>query len=270
MAVGYAYAAGTVVNALSTGKGSAFALNIKTVTKVNWSDKTTLTSNGVEMKPEVVEIALEHLEIKKSVEVNVKSNIPKGSGLGSSSAFVNSLLVALCRLEGIEIDPIEIVKLNAKISLECGISFTGAMDDAAASLLGGFVVTDNEKMELLRHDKIESRAVILIPNWGRKEVTIEKMRRNPEIVKSAVELALEGLYCEAMKLNSEYCCSVLGYDVEPVKIAEKSNLCAGLSGNGPAYVAYGSSADICRILGEWTKFGKVILTTIPKKSALDI
>ncbi len=267
-ATGVAYAAGTVINALSLGVGSAFALNLKTITEVEKSKETVLVSDGLKSKSQIVETALEYLGIKEGVTVKVKSSIPKSSGLGSSSAFVNSLLLALSKLFDLDFDPIEIVKINAKISLDCGISYTGAMDDAAASLLGGFVVTDNKKLELLRHDKINSRAAILIPPWNRKKIDVDKMRHGEtEIIKSAIDLALEGMYCEAMKLNSDYCCAILGYDTTPVRLAEKSNLCAGLSGNGPAYVAFGSSVDICRLLGEWTKFGKVILTTIPSDPA---
>lgn len=269
MACAEAYAAGTVINALSTGKGSAFALDIKTRVEVKESSETWIFSDGKKYKTQIVEKILEKLGIDGTFEVIVESNIPKGSGLGSSSAFVNALLLALCRAKGLKPEPAEILKINASVSLSCGISYTGAMDDAAASLLGGFVVTDNKKMKLIRHDVNvkKCRAAVLLPKWGRKDVSLEKMQSGKvEIVERAFELAVKGKYCEAMKLNSEYCCNILGYSTEPVKIAEKANLCAGLSGNGPAYVAYGSSDEIKNVIEEWSNFGKVIITTIPKKS----
>ncbi len=217
---------------------------------------------------------MKELKVDGAVEARVESNIPRGSGLGSSSALVNALILALCRLFELEVSPLEILRMNARVSLRCGISFTGAMDDAGASLLGGFVVTDNEKMELIRHDAEEmrgNRAAILIPNWGRKEVTLEKMRSgDTSIVEAAFELARDGMYCEAMKLNSDYCCAVLNYPDEPVRIAEKAGLCAGLSGNGPTYVAYGTSQGLGKIIGEWMGFGKVILTTIPKNPSYEL
>ncbi len=267
---GEAYAAGTVINALSTRKGSAFALNLKTRVEVTPDEKTYVVKDGEARSSMVVEEVLSKLEINANVRVKVESNIPTGCGLGSSSAFVNALIVALCRMEEIELKAEEILKLNAEVSKKCGISYTGALDDAAASLLGGFVVTDNEKLKILRRDERdflrENKAAVLIPKWGRKDVSIEKMRKgNVEIIESAFELAMEGLYCEAMRLNSDYCCAILGYDEKPVRIAEKADLCAGLSGNGPAYVAYGSMENLSRIIGEWTRFGKVILTTIPEK-----
>jgi len=268
-----AYAAGTVVNALSTGKGSAFALNVRTRAEVEKSDELELLSDGKQVSPEILKAILEKLGIDESVKARVESNIPRGSGLGSSSALVNSLILAVCRLFGIELEDVEILRLNAKVSLECGMSFTGAMDDAGASLLGGFVVTDNESMELIRHDVEErgSRAAILLPRWGRSEVSLEKMRSgDTSIVDAAFELAREGLYCEAMKLNSDYCCAILGYPDEPVRVAEKAGLCAGLSGNGPAYVAYGTSQALGKIMGEWTKFGRVILTTIPRVPSYEL
>ncbi len=269
-----AYAAGTVVNALSTGKGSAFALNIRTRVEVEESERTQLLSDGKSTNSEVLKAILKKLGLDREVEARVESNIPRGCGLGSSSALVNSLILAVCRLFEIELSAKEILRLNAKVSLECGMSFTGAMDDAGASLLGGFVVTDNEKMELIRHDVEETRgnrAAILVPKWGRSEVTLEKMRSgDTSIMESAFELAKEGLYCEAMKLNSDYCCTILGYPDEPVRIAEKAGLCAGLSGNGPAYVAYGTSQGLGKVMGEWTKFGRVILTTIPKTPSYEL
>ncbi len=268
-----AYAAGTVINALSTGKGSAFALNIRTRVEVRESGENLLISDGKKSGSQVVEEVLNVLGIERNFEVRVESDIPRGSGLGSSSAFVNALILALCRAEGIELEPAEVLRLNAKVSLKCGISYTGAMDDAAASLLGGFVVTDNEKMELLRHDIDfnESRAIILIPNWSRKNVSLEIMRKgNLNTVRLAFELAVKGHYCEAMKLNTEYCCSLLNYSTKPVEIAEKAGLCAGLSGNGPAYVAYGNPEGMKKIIKEWSDFGRVVLTTIPKKPCFGI
>lgn len=112
-------------------------------------------------------------------------------GLGSSSAFMNALLIPAMKLKDEELDAYRILTANAKISLEMGISYTGAFDDAVASLLGGICLSNNTKMRLYRRDLIKGRALVLLPQWERGVVSLETIRRNPEKVEKAVKEAFE-------------------------------------------------------------------------------
>lgn len=58
---------------------------------------------------------------------------------------------------------LEIVKLGVKAAKEVGVTITGAFDDACASFLGGIVITDNRKMELIRREEADSKVLIFAP-----------------------------------------------------------------------------------------------------------
>ncbi|WP_290597519.1 MULTISPECIES: shikimate kinase [unclassified Archaeoglobus] len=266
---GIAYAAGTIVNALATGIGSAFGIDMQTVVKLKpgEGDEIKVVVNGVERKSVVAERILRAEGI--SGEVVVESEIPSGSGLGSSSAFVNALLVAVKKLKGEIIDAYEILKTNARVSLEAGISYTGAFDDAAASLLGGFVVSDNYKMRLYRWDRISSSAAILIPHFKRGKVNWKEIRANSTKLRPALEDAIKGDYCSAMKRNTRYYCEMIGYPLEIAMAGWDIGVCCGLSGNGPTFVAFGSKSEMKSLADVWKEYGEVYIRKVIENSVSD-
>ncbi len=265
---GKAYAAGTVLNALATGIGSAFGINLLTKVKLELDDKiprsAIINEEKIEESP-VVDRILSTFGIRGYVIVN--SEIPKGSGLGSSSAFVNALIVAVMKFANDELDAYRILSANARISLELGISYTGAFDDASASLLGGFVVSNNTKLRLYRWDKIKMYSAVLIPKFRRKKIDWNKIRMQRERLSLAVELAKKGSYCEAMKENTKYYCEIIGYPLKIAKIGWERGVCCGLSGNGPCYVAFGEKSIITEIKDIWSNYGKVVVRRVPDEPA---
>ncbi len=150
MAKAKAFAAGTIVNALATNYGSAFALDLVTNVKLRFENdlkENIVYEDGKKVKNQIVDRLL--TAIKKKAIVEIESKIPRQSGLGSSSAFMNALILAIFKELNEELNAHTILTMNARISLEMGISYTGAFDDASASLLGGIVVTNNSKMKIL-------------------------------------------------------------------------------------------------------------------------
>jgi len=268
---GQAYAAGTVINALATGIGCAFGLDLRTRVTISFEEdlrKNIVYENGEQTENPIVDRVMTTFG-KKGV-VRIESEIPRGSGLGSSSAFMNALLTALFKATHQELDAFRILTSNAQISLEMGISYTGAFDDASASLLGGFVISNNTKMRLLKRDKIEGEAIVLIPPWKRGEVSLDRIRENTELVEKAVKEAIDGNYRLAMIYNSQHYCRVLGYTYEPIEKAEKLNVSAGLSGNGPTYVAFGSKDEIKELEGIWNEYGEIIRTKLVTEPAENV
>ncbi|WP_048064249.1 shikimate kinase [Archaeoglobus fulgidus] len=263
-----AYAAGTVLNALPTGIGSAFGIEMHTIVKLRPSDELKVFVNGVERRSIVAERILNSMDV--TAEVIVESEIPGGSGLGSSSAFVNALICAVKKMKGEELNAFEILRSNARFSLEAGISYTGAFDDASASMLGGFVVSDNRKMRLIRTDEFEGYSAVLIPKFSRGKVDWRRLRERASEVEGAVEAAMRGEYCKAMKLNTEYICKMLGY---PLEIAEKGwekGICCGISGNGPSYVAFGSKNEMEALAETWGEYGRVYVRRVADEPAEDV
>ncbi|RLI79674.1 shikimate kinase [Archaeoglobales archaeon] len=265
MAEAKAYAAGTIVNALATNSGSAFALDLTTNVRLRFEDElkeNVVYEDGKEVKNVIVDRVL--TTINKKAVVEVESQIPRQSGLGSSSAFMNALITALFKELKEELNAHTILTTNARISLEMGISYTGAFDDASASLLGGIVVTNNSKMKILKWDKKRAEALILLPPWQRNEVLMGEIKKDVEFVEKAVREALDGKYKDAMLHNSLHYCSALRYPIEPLNVALSYDVAAGLAGNGPCYVAFG---EVSELYGIWKEFGDVIKTKIVNEPA---
>lgn len=268
---GQAYAAGTVINALATGIGCAFGLDLRTRVTISFEEdlrENIVYENGEQTENPIVDRVMTTFG-KKGV-VRIESEIPRGSGLGSSSAFMNALLTALFKATHQELDAFCILTTNAQISLEMRISYTGAFDDASASLLGGFVISNNTKMRLLKWDKIEGEAIVLVPPWKRGEVSLDRIRENTELVEKAVKEAINGNYRLAMIYNSQHYCRVLGYTYEPIEKAEKLNISAGLSGNGPTYVAFGSKDELRELESMWSEYGEIIRTKLVTEPAENV
>jgi shikimate kinase len=254
----YAYAAGTVVNAVATGKGCAFAVDLKTYAEFTPEDRKEITDSGKRITSHIINRIFNRYGISGRLEL--KSEIPRKSGLGSSSAFVNAVLLSILKSKNEELNPLEILKDNAEISLKNKISYTGAFDDAAASLLGGMVITDNLKFEILMRKEISKDVLILIPDTNKKIVKVDRVRRNTELVEKALERAMNGDFMNAMLYNSLYYCRLIGYPIQPVMDAKEIGISAGLSGNGPTYIAFGSKKEIEELENTWKKYGKLIRT----------
>ncbi|HID44006.1 MAG TPA: shikimate kinase [Archaeoglobaceae archaeon] len=265
-----AYAAGTVINALATNIGCAFGIKLKTKVKISVEDelKKCVVEGEKQEENLIVNRVLMSAGIKGAVEI--ESEIPKGCGLGSSSAFMNALLVAVMKLKKEELDAYRILTANARISLESGISYTGAFDDASASLLGGFCISNNSKMRLYRRDVTSGKALILIPNWGRGEVSLDKIREESAEIEKAVKEALEGRYGDAMLLNSSFYCRKLEYSIAPLERIKNCKVHAGLSGNGPAFVAFGKKNELKEVEEIWADFGKLIWSELAEKPSEDV
>ncbi len=261
-----AYSAGTIINALATGYGCAFGLDLRMRVRVDFEvDDNVIIEDGIERKSVVLDTVLNYFGLNAVVEV--RSEIPKGSGLGSSSAFLNALLLAIYKHLSKPLNAEDILRLNAKLSLKCGISYTGAFDDASASLLGGIVLTNNVNMQILRWEFKKAKAVVLIPNFERGEIDLGKIRGDTSLVKKAVEFARKGDYKNAMYYNTLHYCRAIGYPLEIVEVVKDLDCCCGLSGNGPCFVAFG---DVKEVREVWKAYGDVIETKIVNEPCDDV
>ncbi|MEM3477204.1 MAG: shikimate kinase [Archaeoglobaceae archaeon] len=259
-----AYAKGTILNALATGMGSAFAIDLTLSVRVKQDSESCLIVNGEERDSSVAERVLNKFGIK--ARVKVKSEIPEKSGLGSSSAFLNALICAVTERKIAS----EILSLNSELSLKAGISYTGAFDDASASLLGGFVISDNYRRVLWDWVLKKAFVAVLLPEFRRKDVDFEKIQRESYKLKGIDSKLRKHEFFDVMRENTIFYAELLGYPLEIVEKLWKEKICCGLSGNGPAFVAFGTKSDVATANEFWSSYGKVLIRKVPEKPAESI
>ncbi len=257
----------TVVNAIASWKGAAISIDFEVRAEAE-------PSSELEVEPEdplVREAAL--LALKEvggdGVRVRVDSEIPAGWGLKSSSAVANAVVLSVMALHGRK-DLFEALKISVKAARSAGVTITGALDDAAASMLGGFVMTDNSRDELLMRAPLrEMEVLVLLPESHAPKSTIEVdanlLRFYAGTVDSIFSL-LPGRIWDAMTLNGLLYSLLLGYDPSPALEAVRLGaLGAGLSGTGPAVAAVCERCE--EIEGAWSTVGRVIKRRITNKRA---
>ncbi|MBO8182435.1 MAG: hypothetical protein H0Z28_06540 [Archaeoglobus sp.] len=79
---------------------------------------------------------------------------------------------------------------------------------------------------------------------------------------------MEGDFCSAMLRNSIHYCNAIGYPLAPVEESLEIGVCGGLSGNGPAYAAFGDSVG--ELQNAWSEFGEIIKTRIAVSPAENV
>ena len=279
-----AFGAGTIINAIAAWKGAAFGINLKTFAEVILSESEIGISGYIEEIPDgdvrlielCVELVLEKFGLELGGTIRTRSEVPLASGLKSSSAAANASILATLRAIGKTLPPLEIVKLGVRAAREVGVTVTGAFDDACASFLGGIVVTDNQKMELIRREEIESKVFVFAPD--RKAFSIDTDIKRSKLIAPYVEiaydLALKGDYERAMTLNGFLYCGALGFDMEyMLKALECGVKGVSLSGTGPSYVALVKNEQAKELKSAWENCGmagRIIETTINNRAAVSL
>ena len=272
---GTAYGAGTIINAIASWKGSAFAIDLKTHAEVEL--RGDLIEGEIEgggntrLIERACELTLETLDIDSGARIRTVSEVPIASGLKSSSAAANATVIATCRASRQSIDPLDMARIGVRAALDAGVSVTGAFDDACASMLGGVVITDNREKALLKREILESAVVVYAPDKKSfsAQTDVKKSRLIAPWVEMAFDLAIKGEYGKAMGLNGFLYCSALGYSPGPMLMAlEKGVAGVSLSGTGPSYVALVSEEQAGILKEAWSEYpGRVFVTEVVNEGA---
>lgn len=270
---GYAYAcgAGTIINAIATWKGAAFGIDLRTEAEVTLTDSGKIQGYMEEggdttLIERCVELTLLRFGAKSGAKVATKSQIPIASGLKSSSAAANATVLATLDALGESLEPLEAIKIGVQGALDAKVTITGAFDDACASMMGGFVITDNKNKELISRSERDSEVLILAPEKKAysSATNVARSRLVGRWVELAYEEAVAGDYEKAMTLNGFLYCAALGFSTEPMMAALEAGIVGvSLSGTGPAYAALGTPKLLDKLEPIWSRIGgKVIRTKV--------
>jgi shikimate kinase len=267
--------AATIINAVASWKGSAFGIGLKTSAEVELTSSGCVRGDvpGVDTRliERCVQLVLQHFGCDYGATVRTWSEIPVASGLKSSSTVANaSVLAALDALDE-DMDLVEAAKIGVAAAKEAGVTITGALDDALASMLGGVVVTDNREMRLLKREELVSDVMLLVPDRTlfSKDTDVKRSRLIAPLAEVAFDLAMDGDYNRAMILNGFAYCGALGLSAEPMlRALEAGARGVSLSGTGPSYAALIDEQKSGDLEAAWKDLGgRVIRTKVNNMAA---
>ncbi len=297
-------ASATVINAISTGKGSAYGIKLYIkaevkVTKRDISSNLECVSKSLDdpdMDMSLIDTCVRMVYDKllmydcfnlSNIEVSVttKSDIPPGSGLSSSSAASNSVVLAtfleLLNEAGLSRDDVDIsdedlLNIGIDASLDVGVTKTGSYDDASASFYGGWKITDNyNRLMLHEYDIDYEKILIYIPNKSlyTAQADVSAMKTLSSLVEIAFDNAVNKNIEKALTLNGFLYCAALDLDSQISMDALKSGAsAAGLSGTGSAYsILVDNNVDADEIIESLSKYpGRLILTSPDNVGSIEV
>jgi shikimate kinase len=294
------YGAASIVNAIATGKGAAFGIGLETRVTVELKESKSVDAIlDREEDPKLVELCVKKVlglfNYEPGAKVTVESNIPVARGLKSSSVVANAAVLAAFgalakkygKLRMMRVDKhtqrqqlyIEdtlvkddlVLQIAVDAAREAGVTITGALDDAASSYYGGFVVTDNLGNKILRRGEMENMSVVVFVPEKKiytREIDVRRMKLFAREANVIWNMALNGDLYTAMTLNGLLYSGILGQEAEIAMAAfDAGAIAAGLSGTGPAVVAL-TKRDPDRITTQWHAFeGKIMETKVNNQKA---
>jgi shikimate kinase len=245
---GLSHGACTIINAMATGKGAAFGVDLKT-----WAEVELTPGTGIETSIQGFpgeDDTLIRLCVRRTIDrfsprtdyhvkVTTRSEIPISRGLKSSSSAANAVIAATLDALGQEADLMEAVRMGAGCAIDAGVSVTGAFDDACASYFGGVVFTDNQERKVLRRMPFPEgyRILLHIPDFQIRKATLplERIRGLRDIVQLAFDRGFEGDIFRGLTINGLCYSAALGLDqTVAISALQHGAVAAGLSGSGPA------------------------------------
>jgi shikimate kinase len=265
----------SIVNAIATGNGSSLGISLRVTAEAELGRGRGVRFLTGKNEDRLINNIVRNTMPKEMIESNliiikVKSEIPIGYGLKSSSAVSNAVALACSRLARDDIDDNAVLDAAVRASLDAKVSITGAYDDATACYFGGFTVTDNYSRRLIRREEAPSNlhAIIFLPrNTPRGDV--RKMSSLSDLFTDAFRLAEAGEYWKAMKLNGVLASAALSSRYAPIMAAlERGALAAGISGNGPSVAAVAYEDEVEDIRSALSKFeGRIIVSKVNNQKA---
>ena len=267
----------SIVNAIAMGKGATLGISLKTEATIKTSqgkgvilesDNKTISSRLVNKV--VQKVVPKKVLDKNKLKISIRSEIPTGYGLKSSSAISSAVSLACAKLFRPKWSDYEILIAGVNASIETKVSITGAYDDACGCYYGGFVVTDNYKRKIIKSEKGPQNltSVIFIPK-SRKRGKVKNLKKLSIVFDQAWRMARNSDYWNAMVLNGLATSSILNSEPKIITdLIERGALGATISGNGPAIAAVAKKDDIQNMKKIFSSLqGKTIISEINNKKA---
>lgn len=277
---GWTFGAISIVNAIAGGKGVTASVKLGTESTAELENKPgawKILANGkvVESKlaTETVSLALKTAgknPAEYSGTISTTTVLPMSVGLKTSSSSSSAIALAVFAALGQKaFDPQKIMICSIEASIASGASITGAMDDAAACLLGGINLADNLGRKIERSKLFDKtlKVLIKVPKTQSKRTSVDvvQVRKLGKVAEVLYKMSMEGDLWRAMTLNGTLYSTIYGYDGKAaLQAVEHGALGASLSGTGPATAAVFEpkmSEEIKRLAEAWALDGSTVIET---------
>ncbi len=267
----------SIVNAIATGKGATLGISLgieATITKEPGKGIffENMESNlSARLIRSVIDTSVPKSELEQNkLRISVKTEIPSGYGLKSSSAISSVISLACAKLFKPKATDLEILKDGVHASIQSKVSITGAFDDACACYYGGFNITDNTNIKIVRSEKApdDLSAIIFVPK-SRRRGNVKKLKTLGNVFAQAWELANKAEYWDAMTLNGLAASTILDSDPRILtELIENGALGASVSGNGPAIAAVAKNDRVSNVKRTFSNLeGHIMISPINNKKA---
>ncbi|HJS81707.1 MAG TPA: shikimate kinase [Nitrososphaera sp.] len=274
-AIATMHGAVSIVNAIATGNGSSLGISLSATAHVELQRghgvRFVTGKNEDKLINNIVRNTMPKSLIEENlITVKVRSEIPIGFGLKSSSAVSNAVALACSRLASAEVDDVAVLDAAVRSSLDAKVSITGAYDDATACYFGGFTVTDNYSRRLIKREPSPENlhAIVFLPR-STPRGDVRKLSYLSGLFTDAFKLAEAGEYWKAMTLNGVLAAAALSSSYKPILTAiEHGALAASVSGNGPSISAVAYEDEVEEIKSALSKFdGRIIVSKTNNQKA---
>ena len=267
----------SIVNAIATGKGATLGISLNVEANIHATPGTGIffenkeSSLSSRLIKAVIEKAVPKTDLEKNkITVLVKSEIPSGYGLKSSSAISSVVSLACAKIFKPKITDLEVLKYGVEASIQTKVSITGAFDDACACYFGGFVVTDNTNLRIVKSEKAPEDlvAIIFIPR-SRRRGDVKRLKILDGVFSQAWALASNSDYWNAMMLNGLATSTILNSDPRILTdLVESGALGASVSGNGPSIAAIAKKENVANVKKVFASMeGRTMISNVNNRKA---
>ena len=267
----------SIVNAIATGKGATLGISLNVEANIHATPGTGIffenkeSSLSSRLIKAVIEKAVPKTDLEKNkITVLVKSEIPSGYGLKSSSAISSVVSLACAKIFKPKITDLEVLKYGVEASIQTKVSITGAFDDACACYFGGFVVTDNTNLRIVKSEKAPEDlvAIIFIPR-SRRRGDVKRLKILDGVFSQAWTLASNSDYWNAMMLNGLATSTILNSDPRILTdLVESGALGASVSGNGPSIAAIAKKENVANVKKVFaSREGRTMISNVNNRKA---
>jgi len=151
--------------------------------RIVWS-KNEIENEIKNIKNPIVNEVLKYFNLKDKVEIHYQSELPKNSGIGSSSAFCVGVIQAVSEFKNLKLSKKEIANIAIKIEQKKLKEYCGSQDQIWSSF-GGFKKIEfsknnfklNEiKISSKRKKKLEENLLLMFTEYQRYSKNIEKKK----------------------------------------------------------------------------------------------